>query len=1325
MQTTPKRQTRPGRTPKPTGSAAATPRRSGPRPTTLRVVERIVELQMHQVPLETFAAEMVPLLLDAFDAPAGALLLYGCESETLTMLSSRGLSSAGKERLLTLRRGAADSWEIPLHGLLNRKAYIIEQPDEHPFVPELVDRELVPRTTNLASIPLYRGQLPVAVLIAIADHRPIVESEILLQVLAFNTLALALDGYIRMRSLSHHAAPARDTSGDEQPLVCEPWVEPREIAARLEEELGNAQLAHQALAERLADTEARLAASTVALDRTDGDRVELAADRDAAIERAVAAERRRLETSVAEARAAVAARDRALAALTGEREQALALVGGERDRALAAAADAGDVVRQLRGTIATVENEREALRAERARVLAAVDEPGAEPATVIRALREKIAALEGEIGAHATERAELARRAAVQAEQVAQQLAAQRQEVEELRGTQERGLAELRLAHARALEDERARQGRGVADATAASERARADDEIRHETLITALRAEYAETLGRAVAERDARRDEAERLGTERDDLEARLTWALADREEVAAAASVRERGALATLETERREAASMRAAFDQERAAIELGRAEDAQRLIALEHEIATRDDRLTASAREVEERDEQLAAVRAEVARLHEDRDRVLAVVDDPGAEPGAVIQALRERVASAESQAAALEEEKRQAMQRAAAEIEDAEHRVAVQRREIAEARAAQRTALEEAQATLRRELEQAHVAHRAEREADAAAHRDAITALHVAADRVDVERRTTLTQLEYDRDAALAAGRELRSTLAARETRLGELERMHTDFDAERARLDQLAASSAAELARVRAAVAESEAERSALRERVGALIAAEAQRGTHLTTLVSDRERAEAERREAKQRAEQLATELAVVQAETLRLRDDRARVLAAVDDDSAEPVTVIRALREQVVALEGQLTAHADERSELTRRGAAEARAMEERVAMARAERDAVEAGHQRERQAIQALHARTLDETVAAHRKELEDVAMSYQREREAAAADMERLDVRRRAALTDAESLRMALGDAERARGEMEITASARASTSAGIEEADESADRGIEGDLDAGRDLAPTGIEVVQRSGHHILESDAVRWDQIHAALSAALPSVPGRSLMVVNLLSAFPAGLYDLTAAAKAGASIVGYAADAHGRSRILGAVRCFTDPPSATEAAAVFDATAKGPRRVLTLSDDVEAFTDAKAGLAKAGHSVSMACDAKQALDLLAMFTPDAVFIDLRTAPTAAAEFLAALAPESGRVLVVLVHGDPEGNVLPCMIQRLLRPAPLDPADLVTVCRDVLAGPSLSTVRTSPVKVIRPLERPNGAKVLPRKPLARRIVPRRR
>jgi len=256
----------------------------------------------------------------------------------------------------------------------------------------------------------------------------------------------------------------------------------------------------------------------------------------------------------------------------------------------------------------------------------------------------------------------------------------------------------------------------------------------------------------------------------------------------------------------------------------------------------------------------------------------------------------------------------------------------------------------------------------------------------------------------------------------------------------------------------------------------------------------------------------------------------------------------------------------------------------------------------------------------------------------------------------------------------------------------------------------------------VEIVQRDGHHILESDAARWEQIHVALGG-LPPAPGRSLMVANLLAAFPAGLYDLTAAATAGSTLVGYAADAHDRSCILGAVRCFVDPPTAAESVAVLDAMPKGTRRVLTLSEDVEAFMETKMGLAKAGHSVSMACDAKQASDLLAMLTPDAVFVDLRTAPTAAAAFLAALAPESGGVLVVLVHGDPAGNILPCVIQRLLRPVPLDPAALVRTCRAVLDGPpNVAMPRSVAVKAIRPFERP---KTLPRKPAPRRLVPRRR
>ncbi|TMA77720.1 MAG: hypothetical protein E6J72_15865 [Deltaproteobacteria bacterium] len=1459
----------------------------------MSLVERITELQIRQVPLDTFANAITPLLLDALDTPAGALLLYHAESEALELIGSRGLSAAGLRHLEKLRRGAADSWEIPLHGLMNRKAYIIERPDDHPFVPELVSREVVPRAANLASIPLYRGPLPVGVLLAIADRRAIGEREIFAYVLAFDALALALDGYVRARawtspSIADGAADVAPASTAESAVACEPWVDPGELASRLETERGGEQAAGDALAARLAETERRLAAAHAAIERATANRVTLVADADAQRRSALVAEQQRAEheidemrdmlaareremqaardhvetalrtaettheaelgslraTHEAELRAATAARDatiadgeRALAAIRAEHERTCAALTDERDHARVAAAEAGGLVRQLRSTVDAAARERDDLRSahaeasarrdaaltdasrlgdeaaelraevgrlreERARVIAAVDEPGAEPALVIRALHEKVASLESEIAAHAAERAEVARRAASQAEQLAQQLAAQHREVDELRSAHERSVAEMRAAHARGLDDLRVGGERALAAAIGEQERVRADRDTQHEAALAALRSAHAEELTRAATERDARRHEVEGLATQCDDLEGRLAWALAEREEAAAAAAVRERAALARLEAARRDVLAERARLADERDAAERARLDAVRRMTALEEDVVARDERATALQRELEEQVAQLSAARTEIARLEEDRERVLAVVDDPGTEPAAVIQALRERVASFEAQVRGIDEERAQAATRAASDAEQAEHRVALVRRELAEARAQHRAALEEAQTTARRELEAAVAEQRREREADATAHREEIAASRDAAERVDAERRSAIGHLERDRDAALAGVRALRAVVTEREASLRDRDDALADVGAARARVEEVAATTAAELASIRKAGAALATERDALQARVETLVAADAERAAQLAALRQERASEQAARVQSESRAEQLATELAVIQAEALRLREDRARVLAAVDDESAEPAAVVRALRERLAGVEGQLEAYAAERAELGRRAAAEARAAEERLAIVRAERDAaeseyrrereaaeaerqrdreladaeharerevieaerrrergaVEAEHRREFETLRAAHARTVEETVSehrrlveeiarAHRSELAELATAHERALTERGAEITRLDSERRAMLKQAETLRAVLAAAQardaaqRARGAgaaLSIATPPHATTpiagdrAAGahdvgtqsFETAASSTSSATSTDESAAPAISSTPtIEVVQRDGHHILESDAARWELIYAALSAALPPTAGRSLMIANLLAAFPSRLYDLTAAATAGTTLVAYAADAHDRSCILGAVRCFVDPPTAAEAAAVLEAMPRGTRRVLTLSEDVEAFLEAKIGLAKAGHSVSMACDAKQAIDLLGMLTPDAVFVDVRTAPTAASEFLSALAPESGRVVVVLVHGDPAGNLLPCVIQRLLRPAPLDPAALVETCRAVLAGPPSAVARTAPVKAIRPFERPKPA--LPRKPLARRLIPRRR
>jgi hypothetical protein len=238
--------------------------------------------------------------------------------------------------------------------------------------------------------------------------------------------------------------------------------------------------------------------------------------------------------------------------------------------------------------------------------------------------------------------------------------------------------------------------------------------------------------------------------------------------------------------------------------------------------------------------------------------------------------------------------------------------------------------------------------------------------------------------------------------------------------------------------------------------------------------------------------------------------------------------------------------------------------------------------------------------------------------------------------------------------------------------------------------------------------------VLDPDTVRGEAIAAALARTLPISPTCGLVVANLLDANAQMLAELTAAASQGATVVAYAADAT-RSRILGGVRCFTDPPAAGEVTAALESQPRGGKRVITLSDDIDAFIPAKAELTKMGYSTSMACDDKQAIDLLALLNPDAVLVDLRATPEAAATFVNALAPESGRILTLLVHGDPARGALRRALERLLRPAVIDANDLSRICRGILANASTAS-RQNGVSALRSVERTDAA--TPRRTAAR-------
>src|SRR6185295_5419708 len=129
----------------------------------------------------------------------------------------------------------------------------------------------------------------------------------------------------------------------------------------------------------------------------------------------------------------------------------------------------------------------------------------------------------------------------------------------------------------------------------------------------------------------------------------------------------------------------------------------------------------------------------------------------------------------------------------------------------------------------------------------------------------------------------------------------------------------------------------------------------------------------------------------------------------------------------------------------------------------------------------------------------------------------------------------------------------------------------------------------------------AGARVLEPDADLRQRISAAfeLGAQRGSTP--PVIVANLLVAPPAAL-DRASADGNTPAVVGYVAT-DGRSRVIGPVRCFAQPPTATGAVAALAGDGGAKRRVMTFSADFDSFLPTKTALTNAGHSVSMACDA--------------------------------------------------------------------------------------------------------------------------
>ncbi|MCC6765085.1 MAG: hypothetical protein IT293_10515 [Deltaproteobacteria bacterium] len=1237
---------------------------TGPRPVTYELIERITSLQLKMTPLERLAEEVVPALLDAFAAPAGGLLLYHGEDGSLRLVASRGLSAHGREHLAALRGGAAGGWEIPLHGLLNRKAYIIERPHEHPFVPELVDRDEARSPLNLACVPLYRGQLPVGSLLVIADRRPVTNTEIMTHVLVYDVLALALDAGVRARG----ETPAPLPEGFAASLTCDEWTDPQDAARSLERELALVTSERGELAERIAAVEtahaeargllaaqktlhrelleserAEAARRVAELEQSMADEIARArqiaeqarANERASIDQQLAVERnaaattiRELESTLADREAAFGAALQKLQAALQERELALAerdgqlaSLGGERDRVRQAATEAGEVVRRLHAEIERLEQGHADAAAEHERAFADTQ------AAFERQLREVTVehrrALERAETAYGAAAGEM-RAAERRAQDLASELAALGEEAASLRAERTQVLTALDapgvepatairalhervaaldsgLAATRAVQDELER--RLVSEAEAVEARLSAQRRQLHE-----VRAEHEREVDDLTASHRNALDEAR---------------ASARREIEALDAAQRAQITEIQVETQRK---------------VELERFDAQQRLDALrmesrEHLDAAREAYadLQARAGAAESRAEvlvaELAEVRAEAARLAEERAHVLAAVDDPGAEPATVIRALRDQAAALEGQLGIVTAERTALERQSAAAAQAAEARLAdlaVSADErIAELRAAAQTSLDDT----RRNAETTLAELRA-----AVAERDATLAAHERSLREIGEER------DHARRAAVEASDALRRIQA-------EADRLRVDVVNHEESVREARAQSAADVDRLH-----------------------------------------------------ELERELATARGELARLHDERARVLAAVDEDGTEPVAVIRALRAQAAALEGQVRRLSDERTYAADRASAERAALEAKLAALESERADAEAQRAQQASRVAALERDLVrsEEMLASARRQL-DAAVERARRQTVS-------DPPPSAAPTPVAEPPVAASAAPR--GETAAPAPPAAAPM-----------------LPRVEILAPPPAPIVESGGYRVLEADPLVRERVAAALATERPADATPPVFVANLLSALPDRLPELQAAVDEGAMLVAYAADA-GRSRILGAMRCFAAPPDPEVMAAAI-AKLGSQRRLISLWEDVDGLIPLKVAFSKGGHSISMACDPKQAIDLLGMLTPDAVLVDVRRASDSAAAFLDALALENGRTPTFVVCGDDPAVTLRRVIEPLLRPTPLDATQLAKVCQTILNPPAPeAATRTSTPRVVRPLGKATPT-TSTRKSLTRRVLTKRR
>lgn len=537
---------------------------AGPGTTLTDLADRFAVIREAAAAPEDALEPALQAVVEAAGACAGAICLYDVRQCILRLTAEVGLSDEGCQQLRTIRRADPACWDIPLHGLLNRRAYLIESAARNRYVPKLVEAR-TPVATVIC-VPMFTGMTPLGSLVLVsAAPRFFTQRDIetmwgplrglaaIIEEIRRRVTVTAPSGDLPIIDRAHIERSALAAERDQ--LLSElaaRRAEGERLAAALEEQIG-------AVAHLRTELE-RARAECQMLEREVARRVDLPVD-DAAVHAHVTG----LERERDELRAALVRSE----TVRAELERREADLEAARARAEAAATEAREASRRARETDAAQDREADRVRRDL-------------EAAVAR-LTERVRGLEQELAAAAAGSGDAAAFAA-RIEDLEGRLKAAGREVAEARGQAERRNAEVaRLEAAMAeLEERRAE--------TAAREGALAGE------------------LALARSERElARQTEQARAG-EVVELRARIEVLASERDAaVARAATVEDEQSVVTLQRER---------------------ITDLERLLAEEREGKARVDgeaaelraRLDATIAADAAREDGTAELHAEIARLRE---------------------------------------------------------------------------------------------------------------------------------------------------------------------------------------------------------------------------------------------------------------------------------------------------------------------------------------------------------------------------------------------------------------------------------------------------------------------------------------------------------------------------------------------------------------------------------------------------------------------------------------------------------------------------------------------------------------------------------